>query len=71
VDEIEPLPRLWLFSVVEWWVGLLPRALLMTVVASAYLVETGGVILLILKRGMPAAVWGRRRRPSYSSSGST
>ena len=60
VDEIEPLPRFWLFSAVEWWVGLLPRTLLITVVAASYLVGTGVVLLLILKRGAPMALWGGR-----------
>ena len=60
VDEIEPLPRFWLFSAVEWWVGLLPRTLLIAVVAASYLVGTGVVVLLILKRGAPLAVWGWR-----------
>ena len=60
VDEIEPLPRFWLFSAVEWWVGLLPSTLLIAVVAASYLVGTGVVLLLILKRGAQVAVWGRR-----------
>ena len=60
VDEIEPLPRFWLFSVLDWWVGLLPRTLLIAVVAASYLVGTGVVLLLILKRGAPVAVWGKR-----------
>ncbi len=60
VDEIEPLPRFWLFSAVEWWVGLLPRTLLIALVAASYLVGTGVVLLLILKRGAPMALWGGR-----------
>jgi len=60
VDEIEPLPRFWLFSAVQWWVGLLPSTLLIVVVAASYLVGTGVVLLLILKRGARVAVWGRR-----------
>ncbi len=60
VDEIERLPRFWLFAALEWWVELLPRMLLITVVAASYLVGTGLVLLLILKRGVPVAVWGRR-----------
>ena len=60
VDEIEPLPRFWLFSAVEWWVELLPRTLLIAVVAASYLVGTGIVLLLILKRGVRVAVWGGR-----------
>ncbi len=43
VDEIEPLPRFWLFSAVEGWVELLPRTLLIAVVAASYLVEDGRV----------------------------
>ena len=60
VDEIEPLPRFWLFSAVEWWVGLLPRTLLIAVVAASYVVGTGVALLLVLKRGVRVAVWGRR-----------
>ena len=60
VDEIEPLPRFWLFSVVDWWVGLMPRTLLIVVVAASYLVGIGAVLLLVLKRGAQVALWGRR-----------
>ena len=60
VDEIEPLPRFWLFSAVDWWVGLLPRTLLIAVVAASYLVGTGVLLLLILGRRAPVAVWGGR-----------
>ena len=60
VDEIQPLPRFWLFSFVEWWVDLLPRTLLIAVVAASYLAGIGIVLLLILKRGAPVAAWGRR-----------
>ena len=60
VDEIEPLPRFWLFAAVTWWIDLLPRTLLIAVVAASYLVGTGVVLLLILKRGALVVVWGRR-----------
>ena len=60
VDEIEPLPQFWLVGAVRWWVGFLPRTLLIVVVGVAYLLATGVVLLLILKRGVPVAVWGRR-----------
>jgi hypothetical protein len=49
-DEIEPLPRFWVFSVLSWWVNLLPRTGLLLALVSAYLVGAGGVILLILSR---------------------
>ena len=42
-----------------WWVDLLPRTVLIAVVAASYLVGTGVVLLLILKRGLPVVVWGR------------
>ena len=60
VDEIEPLPRFWLFAVVAWWVDLLPRTVLIAVVTASYLVGTGVVLLLILKGGVTVAGWGRR-----------
>lgn len=60
IDEIEPLPRFWLFGAAQWWVDLLPRTLLIAVVAASYLIGTGLVLFLILKKGAPAAVWGRR-----------
>ena len=60
VDEIEPLPRFWLFAVVAWWVDLLPRTVLIAVVTASYLVGTGVVLLLVLKGGVTVAGWGRR-----------
>lgn len=56
VDAVEPLPRFWLSSLVSWWVGLLPRAWLLGVLATAWLALTGGVVLRILGRPfwMPA-----------------
>ena len=59
-DEIEPLPRFWVLDAWSWWVGLLPRSLLIILVASAYVVAMSGVIVLIMKRGTPPAVWGAR-----------
>jgi len=60
VDEIDPLPRFWLFSAVEWWVDLLPRTLLIVLVAASYLLGTGVLLLLILNRGAAVSVWGPR-----------
>ena len=53
-------PWFWLFAAVTWWIALLPRTLLIAVVAASYLVGTGVVLLLILKRGAPVALWGGR-----------
>jgi tetratricopeptide (TPR) repeat protein len=49
-DAIEPLPDFWLFSVISWWVDLLPRTLLITVVAVGWLALAGGAVLRILAR---------------------
>jgi tetratricopeptide (TPR) repeat protein len=56
VDAVEPLPRFWLLSAVSWWVDLLPRGVLVIVVASSWLALTGGGITRILARGE----WARR-----------
>ncbi len=58
-DEITPLPGFWLFRVVAWWVNLLAEPLLVVVVAAAYLVSTGALTVVILKRGTVLAAWGR------------
>jgi tetratricopeptide (TPR) repeat protein len=49
-DAVEPLPRFWLFSAVSWWVRLLPRTLLIGLVASAWLVACGSLLLRIWSR---------------------
>lgn len=56
-DEIAPLPRFWPFDVVSWWVGLLPRSALMTVVAGAYWLTVVCLVLLVLRRGNAAVRW--------------
>ncbi len=50
VDEVEPLSRFWLISVVSWWVGLLPRALLISIVSATWLATVGGAVVRILAR---------------------
>jgi tetratricopeptide (TPR) repeat protein len=47
-DAIEPLPRFWLAAAVSWWVGLLPRGLLIAVVAAAWLALGAGVAIRVL-----------------------
>lgn len=49
-DAIEPLPRFWLMSAASWWVGLLPRALLIALVAAAWLAVGAGVAARVLAR---------------------
>lgn len=50
-DAIEPLPRFWLFAAVSWWVGLLPRGVLLVTVAAAWLAVGAGVAMRVLARG--------------------
>jgi tetratricopeptide (TPR) repeat protein len=59
-DDIEPLPRFWLLSAWDWWVGLLPRAALILLVAGAYLAAGAGLTWSIVGRGRTARVAGRR-----------
>jgi tetratricopeptide (TPR) repeat protein len=54
-DEIEPLPRFWVLSVVSWWVNLLPRGGLILTVILAYLLGAAGLSVRILFR-QPAPV---------------
>jgi tetratricopeptide (TPR) repeat protein len=54
-DAVEPLPTFWLFAVIDWWIDLLPRALLVTLVGAAWLTLAAGVIVRIWARGEAAA----------------
>jgi tetratricopeptide (TPR) repeat protein len=58
-DEITPLPGFWPLNVVTWWVGLLSRSALISVVAGAYLVTTICLVLLVLRRGTSTVRWVR------------
>jgi tetratricopeptide (TPR) repeat protein len=51
VDEIEPLPRFWLLSVVSWWVNLLPRFVLIVLTGAGWLFLAAGAMTRILARG--------------------
>jgi len=59
-DAVEPLPRFWLLDVVSWWVDLLPRGLLIALVATAWVVAGAGVGVRVLARGEAAARWAAR-----------
>jgi tetratricopeptide (TPR) repeat protein len=59
-DAVEPLPRFWLFAALSWWVRLVPRGLLIALVAGAWLVTCGGVVLRVWARSPDArrlATW--------------
>ena len=49
-DRIEPLPRFWLLSVSDWWMGLIPGGVLQALVAVSYLFLGGTVVLIVLRR---------------------
>jgi len=59
VDAVEPLPRFWLLSVLDWWIDLLPRGWLLGLVAAGWLAVNGGVVLRILGRAGCAPGLGR------------
>ena len=65
-DDITPRPRFWLFRAAGWWVGLLPRAALIWLVALAWLTAVAGAAVVVLRPGPGLAAWarraGRRRR---------
>jgi tetratricopeptide (TPR) repeat protein len=49
-DAVEPLPRFWLVSAVAWWIDLLPRGLLIAIVATAWVAAGAGLSARILAR---------------------
>ena len=59
-DEITPLLGFWLFRAVGWWVGLLPRGVLVWLVVVAYLIAIASAILVILRPSTVLAASGRR-----------
>ncbi len=48
VDDVQPLQRFWLISVVAWWVDLLPRPMLIGTVSVAWLSFAGGLAVWIV-----------------------
>ena len=50
VDAIQPLPRFWLLDAVSWWVNLLPRSVLLLLVAGAWLCALAAVGVRVLAR---------------------
>ncbi len=60
VDDIDPRPEFWLFRVIGWWVGLLPRAALIRLVALAWVTAVAGAAVVVLRPGPGLAAWARR-----------
>lgn len=59
-DDITPRPRFWLFRAADWWVGLLPRAALIWLVALAWVTAVAGAAVVVLRPARGLAVWARR-----------
>ncbi len=68
-DRIEPLPRFWLLSAFEWWMGLIPGGVLQALVAACYLLLGGTVVLIVLRR--PAGWHAPIRRFAYCAAVAT
>lgn len=68
-DRIDPLPRFWLLSAFDWWMGLMPRGLLKAIVAACYLLLGAAVVLIVLRR--PAGWRGTLRRFACAAAAST
>ena len=59
-DDITPRPRFWLFRAADWWVGLLPRAALIWLVALAWVTAVAGAAVVVLRPRPGLAAWARR-----------
>lgn len=68
-DRIEPLPRFWVLSVVDWWMTLIPRGRLGPLVALCYLALGVATVLLVL--GRPSGWRAVLRRAAYASLAAT
>jgi len=68
-DRIEPLPRFWLLSAFDWWMGLIPRGVLEVLVAAGYLILGGALVLIVLRR--PVGWRAPLRRCAYAAAVAT
>ncbi len=68
-DRIEPLPRFWLLSAFDRWMGLIPGGVLEALVAACYLSLGAAVVLIVLRR--PEGWRGALRRFAYAAAVAT
>lgn len=68
-DRIEPLPRFWLLSAFDWWMGLIPGGVLRALVAALYLLVGTCLVLIVLRR--PAGWRAPLRRIAYGGAVAT
>lgn len=59
-DRITPLPRFWLFKLVDWWVYAIGRSALVVLVALAYLAAAASLTIRILSRNHRLRTWALR-----------
>ncbi|MDE2654507.1 MAG: tetratricopeptide repeat protein [Gemmatimonadota bacterium] len=65
LDRIEPMPRFWLLSVFDWWMGLMPRGMLTGLVVACYLLLGAALVMIVLRR--PGG-WGMGlKRTAYAA----
>ena len=60
IDDIPRRPEFWLFRVIGWWVGLLPRTALIWLVALAWVTTIAGAAVVVLRPAARPAAWARR-----------
>ena len=65
LDRIEPMPRFWLLSAFDWWMGLIPRGVLTGLVVACYLLLGAALVMIVLRR--PAGWRGALRRTAYAA----
>ena len=59
-DDITPRPEFWLFRAAGWWVGLLPRAALIWLVALGWVTAIASAAVVVLRPRLGLAAWARR-----------
>ncbi|MCY4574891.1 MAG: tetratricopeptide repeat protein, partial [Gemmatimonadetes bacterium] len=65
LDRIEPMPRFWLLSAFDWWMGLIPRGVLTGLVVTCYLLLGAALVMIVLRR--PAGWRAALRRTAYAA----
>lgn len=50
LDRIEPMPRFWLLSAFDWWMGLIPRGVLAGLAGACYLLLGAVLVMVVLRR---------------------
>lgn len=56
-DEIVPLPGFWLVRAIDWWVYAIPRAWLIVIALSSYLLAMTALVARIMTRSLTIRTW--------------